>query len=178
MLDLCLLMPGPLMGMCYWQHESLRSDRPLSFFLCALLLLAGMYAGGLFVVYLLARFALSGVSAHMRAASGRPSNAYQLDLIVFKGLVCSTLGSILVHCLGGAWLPWLVGWLLSCSFQLVPNVRIVSRLQSAVFVVLVVLVPAATSWATFLPKAFTLQASLLEAVPLLRSVHALLPGRL
>jgi len=137
-----------------------------------------MYAGGLFVVYLLARFALSGVSVAMRGASGRPSNAYQLDLIVFKGLVCSTLGSILVHCLGGAWLPWLVGWLLSCSFQLVPNVRIVSRLQSAVFVVLVVLVPAATSWSTFLPKAFTLQASLLEAVPLLRSVHALLPGRL
>jgi hypothetical protein len=109
---------------------------------------AGLYTAGMFLLYLLVRVSWSGF--HRRSATGRPSNSFQLDLLVMKGLVCSWLGAHVVHCLGGAWLPWLLGWLVWCAMQLLMNVQLVNSTHSSVIVVLVALVvPLFMSWAPF-----------------------------
>lgn len=145
-------------------------------------LLAGLYAAGLFMLYMLLRMSWSG--SYRRGAgagsSGRPSNSFQLDLIVVKGLICSWLGAHVVHCLGGAWLPWLAGWLLWCAAQLWLNVRLVSKVQSILSVALVACVlPLAMSWAPFRPEAIMLQGWAAEVMPVLNWVPRIghwLPG--
>lgn len=126
----------------------------------------------MFALYMLARVCWSGTPSFRRgggAAAGHPSNLFQLDLLVVKGVVCSWLGAHVVHCLGGAWLPWLVGWLSWCGMQLWLNVRVVSQLQSGVSVLLVAMVlPVAMSLGPFRPEARLVQAHVLQAVPVLR----------
>lgn len=135
-------------------------------------LLAGLYAAGMFLLYLLLRVSWSG--SYRRSSTGRPSNSFQLDLLVVKGLLCSWLGAHVVHCLGGAWLPWLLGWLVWCGMQLVMHVRLVNSAHSSVIVVLVaVVVPLFMSWAPFRPGAIEWHGWAVETFPLLKQAPLL-----
>jgi hypothetical protein len=135
---------------------------------------AGLYAAGLFVLYMLLRASVSGSGACRRTATGRPSNAFQLDLIVVKGLVCSWLGAHVVHCLGGAWLPWLVGWLAWCATQLWLSLWEVNTIHSGLSVVLVALVlPLAIALGPFQSGAILLQGWVLEVFPVLNQLPSL-----
>jgi hypothetical protein len=127
-------------------------------------LCAGLYAVGLLVLYVLLRSTWS--SAYIRLPSGRPSNAFQLDLLVVKGLVCSYLGAHVVHGLWGAWLPWLLGWLAWCALQLRLQLHTVSSFQSCVSVMLVAFIlPVALSLVPFRPSAIEFQEWATEALP-------------
>lgn len=141
---------------------------------------AGLYAAGMFLLYLLLRVSRSGAGQHS-GPKGRPSQAFKLDLLVVKAGLCSWLGAHVVHCLGGAWLPWLVGWLAWCGVQLWLNVRVVaSSLHSSVAIVLVALVmPLLNSIGPFRPGAIALQGWAVEVFTVLRwapSLGQLLPG--
>jgi hypothetical protein len=90
-----------------------------------------------------------------------------------KGLVCSYLGAHVVHCLGGAWLPWLLGWLAWCGLQLRLQLHTVNSFQSCVSVMLVGFVlPVALCLVPFRPSAIEFQEWATEAIPGLK--HA--PG--
>lgn len=139
----------------------------------------GLYAAGMFLLYLLMRLSWSG-TGQRSGLRGRPSQAFQLDLLVVKAGLCSWLGAHVVHCLGGAWLPWLVGWLAWCGVQLWLNVRVVASLHSSVAIVLVALVmPLVNAIGPFRPNAVALQGWAVEVFPVLAwapSLGHLLPG--
>jgi hypothetical protein len=126
----------------------------------------------MFLLYLLVRVSWSG--SHRRSSTGRPSNSFQLDLLVVKGLLCSLLGAHVVHCLGGAWLPWLLSWLVWCSLQLLMHVKLVNSTHSSLFVVLVaVVVPLFTSWAPFRPGAIEWHGWAIETFPFINQSPSL-----
>jgi hypothetical protein len=135
---------------------------------------AGLYAAGLFALYLLMRLSWQGGS---RGSSSRPSNAWQLDLVVVKACVCSWLGAHVVHCLGGAWVPWLAAWLLWCGLQAALNVRVVGGwASSAVVVAVSLLLPLVMSVAPFHARPLMAQAWAMQAAPWLQRLPTLSLG--
>ena len=133
------------------------------------------------MLYLLFKLSWSGSAGtnNRGAVAAAPSNAYQLDLFVVKGGVCSFFGAHVVHCLGGAWLPWLAGWLLWCGCQLLPQMRLVGRLHSSLLVVVIaVAAPLLVSFGCFLPEAIRVQGFIVDALPALRLPPLLLPWQL
>lgn len=136
--------------------------------------LAGLHFAGMFALYMLARACWSGAPSLRRGGSGpaHPSNYFMLDLLVVKGVVCSWIGVHVVHCLGGAWMPWLGGWLAWCGLQLWMNLKVVSQLKSGVSVLLVaVVLPLAMSLGPFREGAMLAQLHTLQALPFLQRMQ-------
>jgi hypothetical protein len=140
---------------------------------------AGLYAVGLLVLYWLSRASwqglLSSSSSHSsKAAAGTPSRAWQLDLLLFRGVVCSLVGVHVVHCLGAAWLPWLLLWQVWVGCQIgvqVVQLRWCSSMLAVLFVGL--LLPLGMAAVPFHAKALVLQGWLLEVAPWLQQVLVL-----
>jgi hypothetical protein len=127
-----------------------------------------LYAVGLLVLYWLARASWQGLlsSSSSKAAAGTPSRAWQLDLLLFRGLVCSLVGVHVVHCLGAAWLPWLLLWQVWVGCQV--EVQVVQlRWWSSMLSVLCVglLLPLAMAVVPFHAGALMLQGWVLEVAP-------------
>lgn len=140
---------------------------------------AGLYAVGLLALYWLARASLLGLlrgasSSSSIAAMAVPSRAWQLDVLVWQGLLCSLAGVHVVHSLGAAWLTWLLGWQLWCGAQLLLHVR---PLGSAAVLLLVAAVAAALPLGMavlpFSVAGLRLQGALLERVPQLAGLPQL-----
>jgi hypothetical protein len=105
---------------------------------------------------------------------GRPSNTWQLDLLVVKAGICSWLGAHVVHCLGGAWLLWLAAWLAWCGLQAALHVRLVERWASGGAVATVSLaLPVAMALLPFRAGSILAQGWALEAAPALQRVPTL-----
>jgi hypothetical protein len=126
---------------------------------------------GLLVLYWLAWASWQGLlssssSSSAKGAAAAPSCAWQLDLLLFRGVVCSLVGVHVVHCLGAAWLPWLLLWLLWVGCQMVVQV-VQLRLLSSMLAVLCVglLLPLAMAAVPFHPKGVMLQGWVLEVAP-------------
>jgi hypothetical protein len=138
---------------------------------------AGLYAVGLLVLYWLARASWQGLlssSNSSKTAAGTPSRAWQLDLLLFRGVVCSLVGVQVVHCLGAAWLPWLLLWQMWVACQI--GVQVVQlRWCSSMLAVLCVglLLPLAMAAVPFHAKALVLQGWLLEVSPWLQQLLVL-----
>lgn len=140
---------------------------------CGLSILpAGLFAVGLVLLYWLARGVWTGLLINMfRSHSGQPSKNWQLDVLVFKGVVCSVVGAHVVHCLGAAWLPWLLLWWCWCWVQIVLQVKPLHGFATIVLVVAVSLVlPVLMAVLPFHAQGILVQNWLLEAVPVLRQL--------
>jgi hypothetical protein len=140
---------------------------------CTLTAAAGLFVVGLLLLYWLARASwqsLLSTAAGARRAAGiaaaAPSRAWQLDLLLFRGVVCSLAGVHVVHCLGAAWLPWLLLWLMWVGCQMVLQI-VQLRLLSSMLAVLSVglLLPLAMAAVPFHPEAVVLQGLVLEMAP-------------
>ncbi|KAF8062629.1 hypothetical protein HT031_003958 [Scenedesmus sp. PABB004] len=115
-----------------------------------------------------------GRTGARRARGGGPSRAWQLDVLVFRGVVCSFAGAHVVHCLGGAWLPWLALWLAWLGAQLALAVRPLGGAATGAAVAGVALVlPLAMAALPFHPAAILAQGVVLEAAPALRALPSL-----
>lgn len=135
-------------------------------------MLAGLYGVGILVLYMLLRSVLHGAAPQSHSGGAGPSNAYQVDLLVVKVLLYAPVLSYTVHCLGGAWVPWLGGWLLWCCCQLLPHLRVVTPLQSGLLLVVVaVVLPVSMCWWSFKPEAILVQARVLELLPVLQRLQ-------
>lgn len=158
-----------------WQVHALHTT-PANSMYCLLLLLlpppgcvspvlaAGLYAVGLLAVAWLARISVSGLLSSSRAA-----RAWQLDLIVFRGIVCSLAGVHVVHCLGAAWLTWLLMWLVWVGCQLVLQLVQLSSSSSTLMALGVALgLPLLMAVAPFHVSGLLLQGWLLDALPWLQ----------
>ncbi|KAF6262102.1 hypothetical protein COO60DRAFT_1699512 [Scenedesmus sp. NREL 46B-D3] len=133
----------------------------------------GLFAVGLLVLYWLARASWQGLlssssssSSSGKAAAAAPSRAWQLDLLLFRGAVCSLVGVQVVHCLGAAWLPWLLLWLVWVGCQVVVQVVQLRLLSSMLAVVCVgLLLPLAMATVPFHARGLVLQGWVLEVAP-------------
>lgn len=90
------------------------------------------------------------------------SSAWPIDLGLILGCLGSAVGVRTVHCLGGSWAVWLVGWWLWCSAgACLYGLSGLRRLGSVVLTLGVsVALPAACGLLPFTPAAVPLQMAL------------------
>lgn len=135
------------------------------------LLPPGLYAVGLVVLYQLALITWRSLLSSRHASSNTSSRSWQLDLVIFKCVVCSVVGVHVVHCLGAAWLPWLLLWLVWVGSQVLLQVKQLRMAPSALMVLNVaVVLPLFMAVAPFHPRGVLLQGWLLEVMPWLQQL--------
>eukprot|EP00878_Enallax_costatus_P006697 GHUV01007021.1.p1 GENE.GHUV01007021.1~~GHUV01007021.1.p1 ORF type:complete len:717 (+),score=210.53 GHUV01007021.1:1028-3178(+) len=129
----------------------------------------GLYAAGLMVLYWLAKAMwLNVLFNSSRSRETHVNKNWQVDVVVFKAVICAAAGAHIVHCLGAAWLPWVLLWWLWCGIQLLLQTRLLTTLTGLPLVLIVSLVlPVIMALAPFHPGAIQLQGWLMEVVPVL-----------